>query len=397
MSGSAPPPAGLRVLVPVRGRVLSGGPATFEQGLLRHLPAAAPGWSFVYLASRGDPTARRLAEESGAANVRVVTTRMRPGILWDHVTMALWAHRLRVDALFHAFAGCPAVGRFARIVVLPGSDHLVIPQTANLRTRLRWWLFDRTMLPFADRAVCMSERHRVDFLRHSGFPAGRAAVVYPGVDPVFRPVERASALDRVRRRFGLEPPFFLFVGHLFPNKRIETAFAALARVGDALPHRLVVVGGRRWKTRDVHALARDFGVAGRVVALGPQPRDELPALYAAAEALLVPSLYESFGFVAAEAMASGCPVIASTGGALPEVVGDAGLLFPVDDTEALAARMLEAARDPALRETLRRRGLARAARFTWERAAAAVAELIARAVAERAAGPGRASARAEAT
>ncbi|GBD42020.1 D-inositol 3-phosphate glycosyltransferase [bacterium HR39] len=376
-------PAGPRVLVPVRGRVLSGGPATFEQGLLRHLPAAAPGWTFVYLGARGDPTADELAAASGAANVRVATTRMRPGVLWDHLAVARWARRVRADAVFHAFAGCPAFGRFARVVVLPGSDHLLMPELLDLRTLLRGRVFDHTMLPFADRAICLTERHRRDFLARAHFPPQRTAVVPPGVDPLFRPQNPHVARAQVRGRFGIEGPYFLFVGHLFPNKRIETALAALARVARDLPHRLVVAGGRRWKTRDVRELAAAFGVAERVVAPGPLPRGELPALYAAAEALLVPSFYESFGFVAVEAMACGCPVIASTGGALPEVVGDAGLLFPVDDVEALASCMREVAGNPALREELRRRGLARASRFTWERAAARVVELIAQAVAER--------------
>jgi len=392
VSETVPLPAGLRVLVPVRGRVLGGGPATFERGLVPRLPRAAPAWHFVFLGAQGDASAAELAATSGAGNVEVAITRARPGLVWDHVTVALWARRVRADAVFHAFAGCPAVGSFARVVVLPGSDHLVIPETISLRARLRWWLFDRTMLPFADRVVCMSERHRTDFLAHAGFPARRAVVVHPGVDPIFRPMARGRAVDRVRQRLGIVPPFFLFVGHLFPNKRIETALAALARLPADLPHRLVVVGGRRWKTRDVAELARSFGVAERVMAIGPQPGEELVPLYAAAEALLVPSLYESFGLVAAEAMACGCPVIASTGGALPEVVGDAGLLFPVNDVAALAVRMEEIARNAALRRELRRRGLGRAHRFTWERAAARVVDLIAEAVAERRTATARAGA-----
>lgn len=112
---------------------------------------------------------------------------------------------------------------------------------------------------------------------------------------------------------------------------------------------------------------------------GAVPDADLPAWYAGAACLVLPSRYEGFGFTPLEAMACGCPAIVSTAGSLPEVTGGAALTAPPDDAGALCAALRAVLDDEGLRRDLRDRGLARAAAFSWERAAretAAVYERI---------------------
>ncbi len=377
-----------RVLVPVRGRVIAGGPAVLERELLRHLPAAAPGWRWILLAAAGDPTARELAAAAPAGSVRVVTVAARPGLVWDQLLVPRLARRLGADAVFSAFSALPAHGPFARVLVIPGGDYFVVPDVLDLRNRLKWHLLRHLVLPAAHRVICLSERHRRDVLAATGLPPERLVAIHPGISDRFRPRDPAAARARLRARFGLEGRWLLFVGHLFPNKGLETLLAALARLRDAPSLRLVVAGGVRWGGYDVAALARHHGVAERVVALGPVPQAELPTLFVAAEALVVPSRYESFGFVAAEAMACGCPVVLSTGGALPEVGGDAALYFPPGDDRTLAARLRALLGDADLRARLRRAGPERARRFRWSRTARATVQVLAEAMAPRTAAVG---------
>ncbi len=370
------------MLVPVRGRAIDGGPAVLERELLRHLPAAAPTWRFVYLAARHDPTAHELA--AGHGGVTVLATTATAGLWWDQLVVPRIARRLGADVVFAAFSALAAAGPFARVLVLPGGDYFTVPEVLNLRNRLKWHLLRHLVLPRLDRAICLSERHRADVAAATGLPPERLVTVSPGISPCFRPLAPAQARAHIRARFGLAGPYLLFVGHLFPNKGLETALAALARIAPAYPHRLVVVGGIRWGSRSVAELARAAGVGHRVLALGPLPQEELPVLYAAADALLMPSRYESFGFAAAEALACGCPAILSTAGALPEVGGAAALYAPPGDSEAWAQRLRELLNNPALAERLRRAGPKQVAHFRWELAARRLATVLAEVVAARA-------------
>jgi len=115
------------------------------------------------------------------------------------------------------------------------------------------------------------------------------------------------------------------------------------------------------------------------------PDHQLPAYYSGAEVLVNPSLYEGFGFPPVEAMACGCPVIVSSAGALPEVVGDAALVVDPNDPLALAEAIRQVLTDSSLRHRLVTAGLRRAAQFTWERCARETEQVYERVEAELAA------------
>jgi glycosyltransferase involved in cell wall biosynthesis len=166
----------------------------------------------------------------------------------------------------------------------------------------------------------------------------------------------------VARRFGVRYPFILFVGSLRPWRTAPRLLRAAAR----LDLGLLFVGRDIWGTDATQRLAAENGWDWARFA-GYVPDVDLPELYAAARVFAYPSLYEGFGIPPLEAMACGTPVVASTAGAFPEVLGDAALLVDPLDEAALADALRAAAED---RGSLRKRGLERAARYTWQRAAA---------------------------
>jgi glycosyltransferase involved in cell wall biosynthesis len=166
-------------------------------------------------------------------------------------------------------------------------------------------------------------------------------------------------VQQVIHRLGITGPYFLYVGRNHPRKNLpmlRRAFDDARRRG--LEATLVVAGP-----------GHDPASGDRVRVLPYVPADELPALYAGALALTLPSRFEGFGFPALEAMRCGTAVIASTAGALPEIVGTAGILLSPDDAGAWSQAMLELAGDPALQRRLIAAGSARSAEFTWEAAA----------------------------
>jgi glycosyltransferase involved in cell wall biosynthesis len=181
------------------------------------------------------------------------------------------------------------------------------------------------------------------------------------------------------RRFGLVKPFLLYVGTRERRKNLMGLIEIFARVRERRPEAmLAVVGARpwaeakevhgveRWSGREVEDRIRELGVAKQIRILGHVSLQELVDLYSAAEILLYPTYYEGFGLPALEAMACGLPVVASSRSALPEVVGDAGLLAEPDDHDAFAREALRVLGDDHLRERCRSRGLERASLLTWE-------------------------------
>lgn len=221
----------------------------------------------------------------------------------------------------------------------------------------------------AERAIAVSERTRADMIQLLGAPADRIDVVYEAADPRYRPAS-AAAIGTARRRFELPEEYFLFVGTREPRKNLRRLIEAYAGVAlDPAAPGLVIAGRPGWLVDDLEARAHALGVGERVRFTGEVESDDLVALYSGALALVFPSLYEGFGLPALEAMACGTAVLASTGGALPEIVGQAGILVDPMDVPGLAAAMRRAWREPRLRAELVERGRERAGQFSWRRAA----------------------------
>jgi len=221
-----------------------------------------------------------------------------------------------------------------------------------------------------ERIIAVSERTRCDLVELVGAPPDRVEVVHEAADPRFRPPS-AAEVAAARQRFGLADEYFLFVGTREPRKNLGRLLEAYAALVDGAPDApaLAIAGRPGWLADDLAARAEGFGIGPRVRWLGGVGPDDLVGLYGGAVAFVFPSLYEGFGLPVLEAMACGTPVVASTGGSLPEVAGDAALLVDPLDVPALRHALGRVWREAGLREELRGRGFARAAGFSWRAAA----------------------------
>jgi glycosyltransferase involved in cell wall biosynthesis len=202
----------------------------------------------------------------------------------------------------------------------------------------------------------------------------RIDVVYESVDDAFRPAsDPEGARAQVRRVFGIERPFVLYVSNLWFYKNPDGAIRAFARLRASRPDvdlDLVVAGPDDYgRVHELRALAATLGVADRVHFLGRVRFSDLIVLYQTARVIFYPSLFETFGKPTVEAMRSGVPLVAANATSLPEIVGDAGLLADPADIDAMADALARAATDSVLRQELITRGHARAAAFSWDRVA----------------------------
>jgi glycosyltransferase involved in cell wall biosynthesis len=345
-----------------------GGPGTYTEQVLHHLLQLDRLNEYVLIFPNrpGIETSPLFPDRP---NVREVHTRSGAGLWWDEVVVPMVARRHRIDVLFSPFPALPSWGPFRKVMTVLGAERYVVPEILDWRTRAKWIVMEKLMLPAADRVISLSETMTRDFCRATGFPASRVATAYLGVDSRFRRIEDQKALADIRRRYSLDKEFVLFVGHLFPNKNLTNLLRGFRRVADGLPHDLLIVGGKRWKVENIEALVAELGLEGRVKSLGFVSTEHLILLYNLAACFVFPSLYESFGLAQLEAMACGCPVVASKTGALPEIAGDAAVFCDPYDPASIG----EAIRCLASNETMRRdyagRALARAKLFNWERCA----------------------------
>jgi glycosyltransferase involved in cell wall biosynthesis len=229
----------------------------------------------------------------------------------------------------------------------------------------------------ADRILTGSRHTRNELVELLGLAGDRIDVTPYGVDERFRPVERDS--DWLERRLGLRGRYVLCVGTLEPRKNLRAALRAFRLVADEVADcALVVAGGRGWRNE---LFERELDRASeRVVLTGYLEDEELVRLYSGADCFLFPSLSEGFGFPVLEAMACGAPVVSSDRTSLPEVVGDAGVLVDPEDVEGQAAAVMRLLSEPELAGDLRRRGLERSSRFSWDACAASTLESYRRAL-----------------
>ena len=295
------------------------------------------------------------------------------GLEYDLLHAHYWLSGAAGLALRDAW-GAPLVQMFHTLGRLKNS---VAQSPADVEPELR--IAEETrIVEGADRIVAANHVERAHLVWYYGARANRIAVIPCGVDTeLFQPMGRAAAKDLLE----LPPdPLLLYVGRLEPIKGLENLLEAMTRVAE--PARLLIIGGDADEPENGHGVylrerVAALGVGGRVRFLGAQPQGRLRLFYAAADATVMPSYYESFGMVALEAMACGSPVVASRVGGLTTTVQDGvtGELVPEGDPAALAAALTALLADEARRDRLGRQAARWAAEHRWPCVAEAVCRL----------------------
>jgi glycosyltransferase involved in cell wall biosynthesis len=234
-----------------------------------------------------------------------------------------------------------------------------------VKSRLYHWIARR----FADHVVTVSAHAKGDLVKHLGLSPERITVVHEAADPGFHAPLTESDRAVVRTKWGLDRPYFFYVGGWEGRKNLPFLLRGFAAAGtDGIE--LVLAGGKDERRGDLTRLAESLGIADRLRLLGYVPDGDLPALYAAALGFVYPSEYEGFGLQLVEAMAVGCPVLAARATCLPEVLATGGETFALGDPGELAALLKRLATDPGFRADLASRAGRRSADFSWDKAAA---------------------------
>ncbi|HEX9019272.1 MAG TPA: glycosyltransferase [Anaerolineaceae bacterium] len=306
------------------------------------------------------------------------------GIRYDLIHSHYWMSGIAAQAL-KAEWGVPVVHMFHTLGLM---KNRVAQSKAEMEGEYRIQ-GEYQVLEMADRiiAATLAEKAQLHFLYHAD--QSKIAIIPPGVDtsrfyPI--PAEEAKAAIGV----PAQDQMLLFVGRIEPLKGVDTLIRALARlrasgVGEKFPHYVAVIGGdpdvrtrvMNSEMARLQALSHELGLQDLVLFLGKRSQDSLPYYYSAADVLIMPSHYESFGMVALEAMACGTPVVASQVGGLAFLVQDGvtGFVVPGGDDLALSERLEQLITQPGLRKRLGEQAAAYAKGYAWEHITSRILEV----------------------
>lgn len=315
------------------------------------------------------------------------------GCRYDVIHSHYWLSGVVAKTLRAAWDGTPIVQMFHTLGELKNQ----VAETPAQRESERRIANEGEIMRFADRIVAASPLEKMQMQRLYGADPDKITVIPPGVDlNKFRPIPQ----DEAKAWIGIlcDSQNILFVGRIEPLKGVETLLRAIAfmvQQDPAWARRVCVsiIGGdasvpveqMESEMARLHALRAELGLNDLVAFLGKQAQDTLPYYYSAADVVVMPSHYESFGMVALEAMACGTPVIASRVGGLPYNVldGITGILVPERDPEALAREIMRLLTDEPLRRRLGEAAAQVARAYSWERIAAQVIEVYRQVIGQR--------------
>ncbi|MBV9008325.1 MAG: glycosyltransferase family 4 protein [Verrucomicrobia bacterium] len=254
-------------------------------------------------------------------------------------------------------------------------------------TRAERWRFELTV-PWsgrrARRVLTVSEFCKRDIVQQLRIAEKRVIVSYNKIDEQFRPVA-AREVERSLADLGARPPYIVSVANLQPRKnlpRLIGAWEQLRQTHAQITPKLVIVGRKAWLFEETLAAVRQSRWRDEIVLTDYVPHEQLPPLYAGAELLIYPSLFEGFGLPPLEAMACGTPVVVSNTSSLPEVCGEAAEFVDPRDVKSIADGMLRLLRDSDLRESRRAAGLKQAEKFRTGQLGAATVRAYEEAAAE---------------
>jgi glycosyltransferase involved in cell wall biosynthesis len=330
--------------------------------------------SLVYPQAPGDP-----GPEAVPPSVNVIPVPVRGGHLGKvHFEQLLFPRACRkagADIAHVPYWGSPLQSPIPLVVTVHDLTTLLVREYhRGVRARLYNALISASART-ANQVITDSQASRQDIIRHLGLPAEKVTSIYLAAGPDYKP-ESDFLLDMaVRRKYDLPDLYALYLGGYEIHKNVTTLLLAYTYVAQALGDEYpLVLAGKKPDNRstnfpDYDSHIERLDLSDVVTWAGYVDEEDKPAVYRGASAFIFVSRQEGFGLPALEAMSCGVPLIASNGGSLPEVVGDAGFALDPDDERQIGGSIIAALTQEELAAEMREKGVAQAARFSWEKTA----------------------------
>ncbi len=323
--------------------------------------------------------------KSDLGSTQIKTANWQNGLLrqiWSETYLPLWATEDRVDIFWGPTHRLPRFlpKNIARIVTI---HDLVWKYAGNTMPPLSC-LLEKYQMPFAvqsaDIIIVDSQSTYEGLTKEFNIDNNRVEVITPAANYIQNNMPFAEL-----KKYNISQPFFLFVGTIEPRKNLTRLLKAYSSLPEALKSQimLVIAGGKGWGKTDLRDNINKLGLKENVNILGYVEDTILRALYAHAQFLAMPSVYEGFGLPLLEAMVQGTPVLTADNSSMPEVAGDAGLLVDATNVSSIKEGLFQIISDDILRNKLAQNAKIQAGKFSWNKSARQMAELFEKMVLER--------------
>ncbi len=305
-------------------------------------------------------------------------------LAWEQYHLVMAAHNEEVDILH---VPCFSIPRFTRIPRVVTAHDLIVMKSPSLMPPGSRWYFSKWIpqsYKSADHIIAVSHATKNDLVNLLGIDPGKITVIYHGINPAYDRVTDPHEINRVRFKYHCPREFFVMIGSFEPRKNLKVAIEAFDKMSkDDEFLKLILVGKTNtYQTRMID-FVESLGLEDRVIFPGYIPDKDLAALLSVATAYLFPSSAEGFGLPLVEAMATGCPIIASDLPVFHEIGGDAVSYVPVSDHVALSDTMQKMHDNPGYRVDFVVNGMARSIRFSWDHAAEETVKVYLRVLTKR--------------
>lgn len=302
-------------------------------------------------------------------------------LVWEQIILPMQVKKDGVDILHCTGNTAPFfLSRSIKLVlticdVMYLKNYSELPKSASYYQRMGR-LYRKTIVPriasHLSMALTISEFSKIDIMKHlPEIDNNRIKVIYLAANENFGQVDKSSALQKIRNKFGIDRDYILTLGALDPRKNTELVIKTFIELKNEsnINEKLLIIGVPNWKQTKFYNIVQESNFKKDIIFTDFISEDDLILLYNGASIFLYPSLYEGFGIPLLEAMACGVPVIASKTGSIPEVAGDAALLIDPRNGKELKESMLNLLNDEGLRSELIRQGFRQHQKFSWKKTA----------------------------
>ena len=298
---------------------------------------------------------------------------------WLNTPVRKQAIKAKANVFFSPDGFIPLGMSIPKVSMVHDVAYLRYPEHLQPRIRAFYKKWMPRYLAYTDHIITVSDFSKKEIMAGYQIPADKITVVYNGVTDIYKPLDQESKAS-ARKRFASGHPYFVYLGAIHPRKNVKTLVHAFEQYKSrsANNHQLVIAGRASWHTEDVIQAIEKSPFKSSIHLPGYVPTADAVHLVGGAEAMIYPSVYEGFGIPLIEAMACGVPVICSNVSSLPEVAGNAALLFEPLDIDALAHQLKRVTEEESLRKELIMLGHERSKYFSWDKAAEQVYEILSR-------------------